>query len=107
MEKRAFSAEYKTKIVIEMLREETHISEIAARENISRTQLQNWKKEFLDNAALVFSQNKMERQARADVKAAEEREEDLMKKVGQLTVEIDFLKKKYREIHGRDYERPK
>ena len=35
----------------------------------------------------------MERQARADVKAAEEREEDLMKKVGQLTVEIDFLKK--------------
>lgn len=104
MEKRAFSGEYKAKIVIEMLREETHISEIAARENISRTQLQNWKKEFLDNAALVFSQNKMERQARAEVKAAEEREEDLMKKVGQLTVEIDFLKKKYREIHGRDYE---
>ena len=104
MEKRAFSGEYKAKIVIEMLREETHISEIAARENISRTQLQNWKKEFLDNAALVFSQNKMERQARAEVKAAEEREEDLMKKVGQLTVEVDFLKKKYREIHGRDYE---
>ncbi|MPM44774.1 hypothetical protein SDC9_91456 [bioreactor metagenome] len=107
MEKRTFNAEYKAKIVIEILREETHISEIAARENISRTQLQNWKKEFLDNAALVFSQNKVERQAKAEVKAFEEREGDLMKKVGQLTVEVDFLKKKYREIHGRDYEERK
>lgn len=104
MEKRTFTPEYKAKLVIEMLREETHISEIAAREGISRTQLQNWKKEFLENAARVFSQNKVERQARAEVKAAEAREEDLCKKVGQLAVENDFLKKKYREIHGRDYE---
>ena len=55
MKKRSYSPEYKAKIVLEILREEQHISEIASREGISRTQLQNWKKEFLDNAALVFS----------------------------------------------------
>ena len=104
MEKRTFKAEYKAKLVIETIREEEHISEIAAREKISRTQLQNWKKEFLENAALVFSQNKVERQAKSEIKAAEEREDNLMKKVGQLSVENDFLKKKYSEIHGRDYE---
>jgi transposase-like protein len=104
MKKRSYSPEYKARIVIEMLKEEVHISEIAAREGISRTQLQNWKKEFLANAALVFSQNKVEQQARSEVKAAEEREETLMKKVGALSIENDFLKKKYREIHGRDYE---
>jgi transposase-like protein len=104
MKKRSYSPEYKARIVIEALREEHHISEIAAREGIGRTQLQNWKREFLENAALVFSQNKVEQQARSEAKACEEREERAMKKVGALSIENDFLKKKYREIHGRDYE---
>jgi len=104
MKKRSYSAEYKAKIVMEILREESHISEIAAREEISRTQLQNWKREFIENAALAFTKSKAERETKAGVKAAEEREETLMKKVGALTVEVDFLKKKYREIHGKDYE---
>jgi transposase-like protein len=104
MKKKTYTPEYKAKIVVEMLRDETHTSEIAAREEISRTQLQNWKREFLDNAALVFSQNKVEKQAKAEVKAAEERGDESMKKVGCLSIENDFLKKKYREIHGHDYE---
>ena len=104
MKKKNYTPEFKAKIVLEMLTEEIHISEIAAREEISRTQLQNWKREFLDNAALVFSQNKVEKQAKAEVKAAEEREETLMKKVGELSIENDFLKKKYRQIHGRHYQ---
>ena len=104
MKKRSYSPEYKAKIVLEILREEQHISEIASREGISRTQLQNWKKEFLDNAALVFSQSKVEKQKKAEQKVSEEREEALAKKVGQLSIENDFLKKKYRQIHGRDYE---
>ena len=93
MKKRSYSPEYKVKIVLEMLREEEHISAIAAREEISRTQLQNWKKEFLENAALVFSQSRVEKQKRAEQKAVEEREEALMKKVGALSIENDFLKK--------------
>ncbi len=104
MKKRIFTAEYKTKIVLEILREETHIGEIAAREGISRTQLQNWKKEFTDNAALVFSRNKDEKQAIQQMKMMEEKEDALAKKVGILSMENDFLKKKYREIHGRDFE---
>ena len=104
MKKRSYSADYKVKLVLEILREERHISEIASREGISRPQLQNWKKEFLDNAALVFSQSHVERQKKAEEKAAEDREEALAKKVGQLSIENDFLKKKYKQIHGRDYE---
>ncbi|MEG1426455.1 MAG: hypothetical protein RSC76_02075 [Oscillospiraceae bacterium] len=43
MEKRQYTAEYKAKIVLEILAEETSISEIASWEAISRTQLQNRK----------------------------------------------------------------
>ena len=58
----------------------------------------------IKNTTKKISQNKVERQAKAQVKDAEDREDDLMKKVGQLSIENDFLKKKYREVHGQDYE---
>lgn len=104
MQKRQFSPEYKAKLVIEALREEKTISEIAAREAISRAQLQNWKKEFLDNSGRVFSQSRDEREAQQLIKETQEREQDLMAKVGQLTVEVDWLKKKSAQVLGPDWE---
>jgi len=104
MQKRSFSPEYKAKIVLEILREERTISEIGAREQISAKQLSNWKKEFLDNAALVFAKGKLEREHKRHLDEAEAREDATMAKVGQLTLENDFLKKKYKQIHGRDWE---
>ena len=104
MQKRQFSPEYKAKLVIEALKEEKMISEIAAREGISRAQLQNWKKEFLDNAGRVFSQSRDEREAQQQIKETQEREQDLMAKVGQLTIEVDWLKKKSAQVLGSDWE---
>lgn len=91
MKRRQFSPEYKARLVVESLREENTLSEIAAREEISRVQLQNWKKEFLENAGRVFSQSRDGREAQRRIKETQERERDLMAKVGQLTVEVDWL----------------
>ena len=65
--------------------------------------LRNWKKEFLANAPLAFD-NKREDNLRE--KLAEERKEkaEYAKKVGQLTMQVDWLKKKSEEIVGPDYE---
>jgi len=104
MEKKQYTAEYKAKIVLEALREESHISEIASREGLSRTQLQNWKKEFIDNASKVFAQNKIEQKAKQEVSEIQERESELMKKVGQLTIENDWLKKKSSQKLGPSWE---
>ncbi|MEG1427187.1 MAG: hypothetical protein RSC76_05815, partial [Oscillospiraceae bacterium] len=71
---------------------------------ISRTQLQNWKKEFIENSARVFSQNKIEKASAHKVREAQEREATLMAKVGQLTIENDWLKKKSAQILGNDWE---
>ncbi|MFA5657898.1 MAG: transposase [Oscillospiraceae bacterium] len=67
MKKRQFGAEYKTKIVLEILQGDEQIGAIAARESISRGQLQNWKKEFLENASRAFSQNKDEKEAQQNI----------------------------------------
>ena len=92
---RIFSPEYKAKISIEILKESNTISEIGARENISPKQLGNWKREFLDNAYRAFSIAKDEKAALAAELEASNREQELMAKIGQLTYECDWLKKKY------------
>jgi transposase-like protein len=104
MERNKYTPEYKAKIVLEILREEISISEIAARENINKNQLQNWKREFIENSARVFAQGRIEKDAAKTVKEAEEREHALMAKVGQLILEVDFLKKKSDQILGKGWE---
>lgn len=93
MKKREFSAAYKSEIVIEVLRGEKSVSEISAREELAPKQIHNWKKEFLENSYRAFSVTKDEREANNRAKEAVEREQKLMAKVGQLTIEVDFLKK--------------
>ena len=100
MEKRNFSPEYKAKIVIEVLEGGMMANEIASREGISPKQLSNWKQEFLQNAHRAYTTSKDERAAKKELKAADEREKELMAKVGVLTMENDWLKKKSKEVLG-------
>ena len=76
---------------------------LATENQIQPNLLRNWKKEFLANASLAFD-NKREDNLRE--KLAEERKEKAAyaKKVGQLTMQVDWLKKKSEEVVGPDYE---
>ena len=105
MQRRQYTSEYKSKIVIEVLRGEKTVSEIGSRENISPKQIHNWKKEFLENAHRAFSVTKDEKEAKDKAEAATEREKDLITKIGELTIENDWLKKKSIEIFGSEYEK--
>ncbi|MGI6751579.1 MAG: transposase [Anaerovoracaceae bacterium] len=53
--RRTFSPEFKSKLVLEVLREERPLGEIANEHDISPNQLRNWKVEFLKNAPRAFS----------------------------------------------------
>ena len=101
--RRNFSAKFKSELVIEVLKGEKDLNTIATENNIQPNLLRNWKKEFLANASLAFD-NKREDNLRE--KLAEERKEkaEYAKKVGQLTMQVDWLKKKSEEIVGPDYE---
>ena len=100
MGRRNFSAEFKSKIVLELLREERQLGEIAHEHGISPNQLRNWKREFLENAAKIFSESNQEKELRAKEKAMEEERNELMAKVGQLTIENDWLKKNLKKCLG-------
>ena len=84
-------------------RGEKELNVLAVENDIQPNLLRNWKKEFLANASLAFD-NKREDNLREQL--AEERKEkaEYAKKVGQLTMQVDWLKKKSEEIVGPDYE---
>jgi transposase-like protein len=102
--RREYTPEYKAKLVMEVLREEQTMSEIASREGINLKQLSNWKSEFVENAGRAFSRSRDEKAAARQVEELKARERDYQAKVGQLTLENDFLKGTAEKLFGPGWE---
>ncbi len=101
--RRNFSSKFKSDLVLEVLKGEKDLNTIAVENNIQPNLLRNWKKEFLEKASIVFDDK---REDNLKEKLQEERKEKAAyaKKVGQLTMQVDWLKKKSEEMLGPDYE---
>ena len=95
--RRNFSAEFKSNLVLQLLKGEKELNVLAVENDIQPNLLRNWKKEFLANASLAFD-NKREDNLRE--KLAEERKEkaEYAKKVSQLTMQVDWLKKNLKKL---------
>ncbi len=84
--RKTYSAGFKTKIVLEALQERETVQEIARKYELHPGQISTWKTQFLSQADQVFE--------RGGSKTEDDKEKDaLFKKVGQLQLEVDFLKK--------------
>ncbi len=86
--KRKFTPEFKSKVVLDALKERESISALALKYELHPNQINDWKKEFLEKAAAVFDKTK------PGTTAVEDKEKDrLFQVIGQLKVENDFLRK--------------
>lgn len=88
MKRRKFTAKFKTKVVLEVLKERDTVKQICQKYELSPQVVNSWKRDFLDGAASVFSSPTKNKKSES-----EEKEERLLKTIGQQKVEIDFLKK--------------
>lgn len=88
-QRRKHTAEFKAKVALEALKGMDTVNQIAAKYEIHPVQASNWKKELLEGAGSLFER----KNAKAD-KEQERQIEDLERKVGQLTMEKEFLEKK-------------
>ena len=88
MKRRKFTSKFKTKVVLECLKEIEPLSILATKYELAPTQISKWKKEFLSNAETLFENGK----AKVQNEAEAERDQ-LLKTIGALKVENDFLKK--------------
>jgi transposase-like protein len=83
-----YTADFKMKVALEAAQSTNGVSDIAGKYQIHHRQVQDWKKRLLENAELIFEKRT------AEEEQANKREEELLRKVGELSMENDWLKKK-------------
>ena len=91
--RKRYSAEFKAKVALEAIKGEQTISELGSRYGLHPNIITNWKRQAIDNMATAFSGAK-ERNCKSD----EAQIKELHAKIGQLTVERDFLAKAFGRI---------
>jgi transposase len=86
--RRRFTAEFKSRVALEALRCDKTIQEIASKHKVHPNQVSLWKRQAMEGLSAVFSNG-------ADKSRVDHEDEihDLHAKIGQLTVERDFLAK--------------
>jgi len=80
------SAAFKAKVALAAVQEQQTTAELARRYKLHPNQIYKWKREFVANAERIF-----EREDGRGPTEAVERESELLQKIGELTVERDFL----------------
>ena len=87
---RNFTAEVKTKIVLEMLKEESTTAQLSTKYEVSAKTMQNWKKQFLNNAPLAFEPGKAVSEFKDQIDGLKTQNDELAKALGKATVERDW-----------------
>ena len=89
MQRKKHSAEFKAKIALEAVKGLKTINEIAGESEVHPTQVTLWKKQLLDEMPSLFASNRGKQEKKEeDFKSA------LYQQIGQLKVELDWVKKK-------------
>ena len=87
--RRQHSAQFKAKVALEAIKAERTLNDIAAEYEVHPVQVQQWKKLALEGMASVFDSKKDQTAADHEALTAQ-----LYQQIGQLKVEVDWLKKK-------------
>ena len=89
MGRKKYSNELKARIALDAIRGQKTMSELASEYRVHANQIGRWKKQLLEAAPDIFTRGKDKEAEKNEVER-----DHLYKKVGQLQIEVDWLKKK-------------
>ncbi len=100
MKKRqSFDKAFKAKVVLEALREEMTLQEIANKYSVHPNQISLWKKQAIENLPEIFEKSNKKTE---EERQAETQYDEALKTLGAMKIENEFLKKKYKQLYGTD-----
>ena len=97
-----FDTGFKVRVVLEALKEEMTLKELATKYKTIPRNIVNWKKEFLSNAELVFDKEKAVVQYREQLYEKDRQMDELYRQLGKTNTQLEWCKKKSKEL-GLEY----
>ncbi len=94
--RRNYDASFKARVALEAIKELKTLAELASEFSVHTNQIRNWKNEFLEKASVVFSENKDDKE---ELKRLKEERDRLHQRIGQQSMDIDFLKKNLKKLN--------
>jgi putative transposase len=95
-QRRKHSAEFKARVALAAVRGVKTVSEIAAQYQVHPVMVSNWKKELLSNLPGIFVGDKSKKKKEKNDKSQDPSR--LERKIGQLTMEVEWLEKKCEQL---------
>lgn len=89
-QRRKFTKDFKLKVILEALKEQQTMQQLSQKYELHANQISNWKRDFLEKAATILDVKTPSKEQ----KDQEKEKQELYSKIGQLQMEVDFLKKK-------------
>jgi len=97
--RKTYDKAFKARVALEALKGEKTVQELGQIHGVHPTLITQWKKLLVENAPELFERpGKVSDEARQ----SEEKLDQMLRQVGQMTLENDFLKKKYKQLYGHD-----
>lgn len=93
--KRTHEAAFKARVAIDAIKEEETLSVLSGKYGVHSNCISTWKNTALDSIKEGFCKNSKKKKNDDEITI-----DDLLKKIGQLNMENEFLKKKYKQIFG-------
>jgi putative transposase len=95
---KTYSAEFKTKIVLELLSGDQTVSQIASKYSLITKSIQNWKKVFLANASLAFNTDAAVAEINNTVIDQAKKIDELHRQLGKRVAELEWASKKLQSL---------
>jgi putative transposase len=87
--RKQYSASFKARVALEAYKGEKTTAELSSQFKVHANQISKWKKQLIENSPELFNSLKNKK-----TEEASEKEAELYQQIGQLKVELDWLKKK-------------
>jgi transposase-like protein len=97
--RKKFDEAFKAKVALEAVKEELTLQELADKYEVHANQISAWKKQLIEKSSELFvRKNKKD----DEYNRLKKEKQELFRQLGESNYEKEFLKKKYKQLYGKD-----
>ena len=91
--RKSYSSAFKAKVALEAIKKEKTMAQLSSEYGVHANQINQWRKRLLEELPEVFSKKRQKKE-----QDTEDLQDELYRQIGQLKVELDWLKKKSKQL---------